>query len=116
MSPGEKVSAGEAGDYPFSDRRGEFWASNLWHASWQYLLAPGPDGCDVWLCARAGRWDVHTYQPVPLADALAGTAPADWELADWEIQHHYFNRFRLTPDGVTDLRALVTLSPDDIIA
>ena len=99
-----------------SDRRGEFWKSNPWRVFWQYLLAPGPDGSDVWLFTRAGRQDGRIYQPVPLADALAGAAPADWELADWEIQPPRFNRFRLTPDGVTDLDTLVTLPPDDLIA
>ena len=70
----------------------------------------------MWLCARAARQDGRTYQPVLLADALAGTAPADWQLADWEIRPPHFNRFRLTLDGVTDLDTLVTLSPDDLIA
>ena len=70
----------------------------------------------MWRCARAGRRDGRTYQPLPLADALAGIAPADWELAGWEIQPPRFSRFRLTPDGVTDLDTLVTLSPDDLIA
>ena len=99
-----------------SDRRGEFWKSNPWCVFWQYLLAPGLDGSDVWLCARAVQRDGRTYQPVPLDDALAGTAPADWELASWEIRPPHFSRFRLTPEGVTDLRTLVTLSPDDLIA
>ena len=115
-SQGDMASAGQVEDYPLHDRRGEFWASNPWRVFWQYLLAPGPDGSGVWLCARAGRQDGRIYQPVPLADALAGIAPADWELAGWEIQPPRFNRFRLTPDGVTDLDTLVTLSPDDLIA
>ena len=115
-SQGGMASAGQVGDYPLRDPRGDFWASNPWHAFWQYLLAPGPAGSDVWLCARAGRRDGHTYQPGPLADALAGAVPADWELADWEIQPPHFSRFRLTPEGVTDLSTLVTLSPDDVIA
>ena len=51
-----------------------------------------------------------------MADTLAGALPDDWELADWEIQPRHFSRFRLTPDGVTDLATLVTLSPDDVIA
>ena len=93
------ASAGAVGDYPLRDPRGEFWASNPWHAFWQYLLAPGLDGSEVWLCARAGRRDGITYQPIPLADALAGAAPADWQLADWEMQPPRFNRFRLDPGG-----------------
>ena len=97
------------------DRQGEFWASNPWGTYWQYLLAPGPDGSDVWRCARASRRDGGACQHVPLAEALAGAAPAGWELADREIQPLYFSRFRLTPNGVTDLDTLVTLSPDDLI-
>ena len=110
------VSAGAVGDYPLRDPRGEFWASNHWRVFWQYLLAPGPDGSDGWLCARAPQLDGRAYQAIPLADALAGTAPADWQLAGWEIQPPHLNRFRLTPEGVTNLDTLVTLSPDDLIA